>query len=95
MEKVHVVVWEHTYGAKPEGMELDHLCRVPACCNIEHLELVTHRENMRRGRWGTATHCIHGHEFTPENTGMQSGGRYCLICRRRSYDARNAQRRKI
>jgi len=27
------------------------------------------------------THCIHGHELTPENTGRQSGGgRYCKRC---------------
>lgn len=29
------------------------------------------------------THCVHGHEFTPENTGIRnrpSGGRYCKRC---------------
>lgn len=32
----------------PEGLELDHLCRVPACVRPDHLEPVTHAENMRR-----------------------------------------------
>lgn len=33
---------------------------------------------------GLKTHCIHGHEFTPENTYLQKNrnSRSCLICRR-------------
>lgn len=34
----------------PNGMVVDHLCRVPACCNPLHLDVVTHRENVRRGK---------------------------------------------
>jgi hypothetical protein len=34
----------------PAGMEVDHLCRNRRCCNPDHLELVTHAENVRRGR---------------------------------------------
>ena len=33
----------------PEGLDLDHLCRVRHCVNPAHLEPVTHQENMRRG----------------------------------------------
>jgi hypothetical protein len=33
----------------PAGLQLDHLCRVPACVNPDHLEIVTPRENTRRG----------------------------------------------
>lgn len=33
-----------------------------------------------------ATHCVHGHEFTPENTGRKANGtRFCRACRR-AYD---------
>lgn len=37
----------------PEGMELDHLCRVRACVRFDHLEPVTAKENARRSplRW--------------------------------------------
>lgn len=28
------------------------------------------------------TNCVRGHEFTPENTGMQKSGRYCRTCSR-------------
>jgi hypothetical protein len=45
---VHRVVYELLIGPIPPGLELDHLCRNRACINPEHLEPVTHSENMRR-----------------------------------------------
>ena len=45
----HRVFFEAAKGAIPIGMELDHLCRCPACVNPAHLEPVTHRINLRRG----------------------------------------------
>ena len=49
----HVVAYELFVGPVPDGRELDHLCRVPACVRPTHLEPVTHAENLRRGlhRW--------------------------------------------
>lgn len=41
----------------------------------------------------TKTHCKHGHEYTPENTGKQRGGRFCKACFRVS-KARYLQRVK-
>jgi DNA-binding CsgD family transcriptional regulator len=35
-------------GPIPEGLELDHLCKVRCCVNPNHLEPVTPRENVRR-----------------------------------------------
>lgn len=35
-------------GPIPEGLTLDHLCRVKACQNPLHMEPVTRRENIRR-----------------------------------------------
>lgn len=43
---------------------------------------------VRVSRQLSATHCKRGHEWTPENTGIQTGGRFCKECRRmrsRSY----------
>lgn len=42
----------------PPGYEPDHLCRVPMCVRLDHLEVVTAAENKRRAvsvRWGTVT----------------------------------------
>lgn len=68
----------------PKGMDVDHLCRVHDCANPDHLEVVTHQENTRRGEVGTwkrADFCKHGHGFTSENTRVtKQGARSCRIC---------------
>jgi len=47
--QVHVFMWIRYMKKKvPEGMELDHLCRVRHCANPWHLEVVSHQENVRR-----------------------------------------------
>lgn len=46
----HRYYYEQHRGPIPEGLTLDHLCRVRHCVNPEHLEPVTHLENVRRGR---------------------------------------------
>lgn len=94
------VAYELTVGPIPDGMELDHLCRVRACVNPAHLEVTDHRTNTLRGDAPTAvnarkTHCVNGHEFTPENTGPQSnGGRRCRTCDR-ARPARRRQRKTV
>lgn len=45
----HRITWEIQNGPVPEGLELDHLCRQRDCVNPDHLEAVTHSENMKRG----------------------------------------------
>lgn len=46
---VHRFMYERYNGAIPEGLVLDHLCRVTTCVNPDHLEPVTTAENVRRG----------------------------------------------
>ena len=82
----HRWAYEHLVGPIPEGLEIDHLCRNHSCANPAHLEPVTHKENVLRGRAPTAinaakTHCTRGHEFVPSNI-IWRDGRHCKACRR-------------
>ena len=83
----HRLSYEMFVGPIPEGLHIDHLCRVPRCVNPEHLEPVTQRENTLRGIGQGAlnarkTHCHRGHEYTPENTYHNRSGlwRHCKTC---------------
>lgn len=89
----HRFAYEAQHGeipARTPRLVLDHLCRNLACVNADHLDLVTDRENVLRGESFAAvnhvkTHCIHGHEYTAENTYVtpSTGHRACRECRRR------------
>jgi hypothetical protein len=46
----HRVYYEQHVGPIPDGLFIDHLCREHACVNPAHMEPVTNRENLRRGR---------------------------------------------
>lgn len=46
---VHRVVYELLVEPIQEGLVLDHLCRNRPCCNPEHMDPVTVRENTLRG----------------------------------------------
>jgi hypothetical protein len=83
----HVAVYKHFKGEYASYLVLDHKCRNRICVNPEHMEPVSNRENLLRGRGlaGTnarKTHCIRGHEFTTENTRTYRGTRACKACKK-------------
>lgn len=87
----HIVAYELTHGPVPDGLEIDHLCRTTWCCNPDHLEAVTHSENVRRAY----PVCGAGlHDMTnPENYYQRAnGGRMCKPCNHRRNRARNGKR---
>ncbi len=82
----HRFAYSMLRGPIPNGLVLDHLCRNRACVNPDHLEPVSLKTNILRGTGLAAinakkTHCVRGHEFTPENTYRSSSGRDCRTCR--------------
>jgi len=44
----HSFMYQFIVGPIPDGLQLDHLCMVRACCNPLHLEPVTQSVNLRR-----------------------------------------------
>ncbi len=84
--RAHRWGYEQLVGPIPDGVEPDHLCRNRACVRPDHLELVSHAENVARGDAGShnaaKTHCKQGHEFSPENTRMRGTWRECKACER-------------
>lgn len=86
---VHRLVYEQVVGPVPDGLVIDHLCRVTDCCNPAHLEPVTQQENMRRGDHSTnhrnrlKRECMHGHPLSGDNLYVTStGNRQCKECKR-------------
>lgn len=77
-----------------EIADLDHFkCDNPPCVNPDHVRPATNRENVLRGIGIAAmnarkTHCIHGHEFSIENTYYRpNGARDCRTCMRMRHES--------
>lgn len=95
--RAHRIAFTLMRGPIPDGLTLDHLCRVRSCCNPDHLEAVTLSTNVLRGMSPTAqharkTHCPKGHEYTAGNTRHRRGRRECLVCTREQRKAKKAWR---
>jgi len=88
---VHRISYELFKGSIPKGLTVDHLCKNKACQNVDHMEAISNKDNILRGnntaaRNSRKTHCIRGHEFTPENIYKQHGNmRMCRECTRISH----------
>jgi HNH endonuclease len=81
----HRFSYERFFGPIPDGLTLDHLCRVTSCVNPSHLEPVDEKTNILRG-FGLAgvnsrkTHCKNGHAFDTANTWTDGTRRCCRAC---------------
>ncbi len=89
----HRFAYEIWVGPIPEGLTIDHKCRIRHCVRPFHLEPVTNRINILRGVGAAAqnarkTHCINDHELTGNNVYTYRNGRDCRTCARA-----NARRR--
>lgn len=93
-------------GEIKEGFEIDHLCSNRACCNPKHLEAVTHKENVLRGKGFGAinskkTHCPNGHDLSIHAIASRKeklNGRQCSICLKKylsEYRIKNREKSRL
>ncbi len=106
--RAHRIAYENVCGPIPVGLTIDHLCRVRACVNPDHLEAVTRRENTIRGNGPSAlnarkTACVNGHPFdeantyfatTFDSTGAPKARRGCRACNLSSVNRYKDKRRQ-
>jgi hypothetical protein len=91
---VHRFAYESKIGPIPEGLTIDHLCRVPRCVNPDHLDPVTLRENLRRSPINPTsinlrkTRCPQGHRYSNYD---KRGWRECRTCRATQARQRRAE----
>ncbi len=97
------VGYELLVGPVPDGLVLDHLCRVPICVRPSHLEPVTQAENALRGygimaEYARKTVCVNGHPLVGPDARLYDDprGRVCIPChnanQRALYRKRKAER---
>ena len=76
--RAHRWAYQQFVGPIPEDCEIDHRCRNKSCVNPEHLDAVSHEENMRRAdcsisgehfaiKQKAKTHCPSGHAYSGDN----------------------------
>ena len=83
--RTHRLVYTLLCKEVSDELDIDHVCRNRICCNPDHLEPVTRKINIHRGKGIAArnalkTHCAKGHEYTAENTYNWNNQRFCRIC---------------
>jgi transposase-like protein len=78
----HRYAWERVHGPIPDGLTVDHLCRVRRCVNVEHLDLTDRLDNYMRGV-RARDKCRNGHRYTADNLiddPNHPGQRICKEC---------------
>ena len=83
MVLAHRFAYEMVVGSIPDGLSLDHLCRVRHCVNPDHLEPVTQKENVLRGVNfnSTKANCPKcGGAYTPYTRPSGRTRRQCRAC---------------
>ena len=88
----HRLFYETYVGPIPDGLVIDHICRVRSCVNPAHMRVVTSGENVLCGVGPSAesarkTHCVRGHAFDDSNTQRPANAknrvrRVCRTCKR-------------
>lgn len=106
-KRAHRVSWEMHRHPIPDGLVIDHTCRVRSCVNPDHLRVVTPRVNAIENsgsvsaRYLARATCSHGHVFDEKNTrhatvitktGRTVHARRCRQCEARTQRAYQRRR---
>ena len=101
----HRFAYELLRGPIPRGLQIDHRCRLRACVNPDHMDVVSQRENILRGTSPSAqhaqqTHCKWGHSLADayHKPSKPPHWRDCRVCaleraRRHSQERRENKKR--
>lgn len=95
---VHRLIWEKTNGPVPVELQLDHLCKNKACCNVEHLRVTTAQINTLAGNNMAARYA---RRIVCEKCGgpfsfFSNGVRYCKPCRhKRMMETQRIRRERL
>jgi hypothetical protein len=77
----HRVAWMAAIGPIPDGLTVDHRCRVRRCCNPRHLRLLANVDNARDNGQGKKATCPRGHPYVGDNLYVTPRGhRRCRAC---------------
>lgn len=80
MRLCHRLAWVEANGPIPDGMTVDHVCKIRKCIELSHLRLLTNFDNARRnkGRDWPLGQCVNGH---PDSELRRRGKHIeCRIC---------------
>ena len=74
--------YQHFIGPIPDGLTVNHRCRNRPCVNPDHLELLTHADNVRYsadlGAYQAGDTCRRGHAW--DGHFKSTGARRCVRC---------------
>ena len=85
--RVHRLAYTLAFGEIPDGLQVDHLCRVRHCVNPLHLEAVTGSVNTERGMRAAeitllAGECARGHDLSETGVYVWPKIDRCVECQR-------------
>lgn len=84
---LHRYVFQSFFGPVDRELVLDHKCRNRACCNPNHLRVVTKGVNTMENSLSLGAiykprmECKNGHEYKPGSFYLRKNARICRACR--------------